>query len=277
MPELPEVETIKNQLSAGITGDTFAEVHILDPRLIASGSVDEICLGLVGKEIKRLQRRGKYLIFHLSNSKCLVIHLRMTGVLLLNPQDVDRYTRAIFRLSSGRRLVFSDRRRLGVIWLGDDAEAITGRLGPEPLDDGFTPELLRQRLGRHHAPIKAALTNQTVIAGIGNMYADEILFAARIHPQREADTLTAQEVETLFRCIQAVLREAIENGGASVDSYIAPDGKQGTAHFHFKVAHRRDQLCPGCRQAIIKRIEVVRRRGTYFCPNCQPRYPECLI
>lgn len=276
MPELPEVETIKNELSRWVVGHSFTEATILDAKLVPDGAIEEIRLGLIGQMIERLERRGKYLIFRLSNGKSLIIHLRMTGVLLLDPQTTDRYARAIFRLSNNRRLVFSDRRRLGVMRLAENADAITGKLGPEPLEDDFTPDVLKQRLRKHHVPIKAALINQAVVAGIGNMYADEALFAARIHPLREADTLSSQEVETLFHCIQTVLREAIENQGASVDAYLRPDGKQGTAHFYFKVAHRKGEPCPACGTSI-ERIEVVGKRGTYFCPSCQPRYPRRLI
>ena len=276
MPELPEVETIKNELSPWVTGQCFTEVTILDAKLISQGSIEQIRLGLIGQKIERLERRGKYLMFHLSNSKSLVMHLRMTGVLLLDPPVTDRYTRALFRLSNDRRLVFSDRRRLGVMWLAENTDALKSKLGPEPLDDSFTPHILKQKLSKHHIPVKLALINQGIIAGIGNMYADEALFDARIHPQRQANSLSAQEIETLFHCIRKVLREAIENQGASVDSYIRPDGKPGTAHFHFKVAHRKDAPCPVCGLPI-ERIELVRNRGTYFCPNCQPRYPRYLI
>jgi formamidopyrimidine-DNA glycosylase len=267
MPELPEVETIKNELSPWVVGQSFTQVDIVDARLVSGGSAQKVRRGLVGQRVENLERRGKYLIFHLSNGRSLIVHLRMTGSLLLNPKEVNRYARAVFGLSNGQRFVFSDRRRLGVIWLVDDAGTVIGKLGPEPLNRRFTAEVLRQRLGRHHIPIKAALLDQSVIAGVGNMYGDEALFAARIHPLRKANSLSPEEVRTLHNSIHKVLKAAIGNKGASVDSYVRPDGELGTAHFDFKVAHKGGERCPVCGGAI-ERI-AVQGRGTYFCPRCQ--------
>jgi len=152
MPELPEVETIKNELSPWVVGRSFTEINILDARLVCGGSVEEVRRGLIGQKVERLERRGKYLIFHLSSGRSLIMHLRMTGSLLLNPKDVD---------------VFSDRRRLGKMWLVDDAGVVVCKLGPEPLDESFTPDILEQRLSRHRIPVKAALLDQCIVAGIG--------------------------------------------------------------------------------------------------------------
>jgi formamidopyrimidine-DNA glycosylase len=267
MPELPEVETIRKELSPWVVGQSFAQVTIFDAKLARDGSVEEVCFGLIGQKIESLGRRGKYLIFHLSNSRSLIIHLRMTGVLLLNPKGVNRYARAVFRFSDGHRLVFSDLRRLGVMWLVDDANTVIGKLGPEPLSESFTPGILGQRLSRRHIPVKAALLDQGIVAGIGNMYADEALFAARIHPLRKADALSAEETQTLYHCIREVLWAAIGSKGASVDTYVRPEGQLGTAHFDFKVAHRGGEPCPVCGTAI-ERV-LVQNRGTYFCPRCQ--------
>ena len=268
MPELPEVETIKNELAPWVVGQSFTRVTILDARLVASGSAMRVRRGLVGQKVDNLERRGKYLIFRLSDSESLVVHLRMTGSLLLNPKGTDRYARAVFHLSNGHRFVFSDRRRLGRMWLVDDADAVVCKLGPEPLDKRFTAEVLRQRLSRHHIPIKAALLDQHIVAGIGNMYADEALFAARIHPLRKADDLSPKEVRTLHNNIRRTLRTAIGSKGASVDTYVRPEGELGTAHFDFKVAHKGGEPCPVC-GCTIERIPV-QNRGTYFCPKCQP-------
>ena len=268
MPELPEVETIKNELAPWVMGQSFTQAAILDTELVCGGSAEEVRRGLIGQKVESLERRGKYLIFHLSNGRSLVIHLRMTGVLLLNPRGVDHYARAIFHLSNGHRLVFSDRRRLGLIWLVDDAHTVVGKLGPEPLDESFTPGILGQRLSRHHIPVKAALLDQCIVAGIGNMYADEALFAARIHPLRKADALSPAEVQTLHHCVRRVLQAAISSKGASVDTYVRPEGELGTAHSDFKVAHRGGEPCPIC-GSTIERV-LVQNRGTYFCPRCQP-------
>ena len=275
MPELPEVETIKNELSPWVVGQSFTEITILDAKLVCGGSVEEVRRGLIKKKIESLERRGKYLVFHLSSGKSLIMHLRMTGSLLLNPKDVDCYARAVFHLSNGHRLVFSDRRRLGLIWLVDDTKAVVGKLGPEPLDESFTPDILGQRLSRHHLPVKAALLDQCIVAGIGNMYADEALFAARINPLRKADDLSPEEVQTLHNSIRRILGAAIGNKGASVDTYIRPEGKLGTAHFDFKVAHKGGESCPIC-GSTIERV-LVRNRGTCFCPRCQPSCSGPLI
>ncbi len=268
MPELPEVETIKNELSPWVVGQSFTQVTIFDAELVCGGSAEEVRRGLIGQKVESLGRRGKYLIFHLSNGKSLIMHLRMTGVLLLNPRGVDHYARAGFHFSNGNRLVFSDQRRLGLIWLVDDANTVVGKLGPEPLDESFTPGILGQRLSRHHIPVKAALLDQGIVAGIGNMYADEALFAARIHPLGKADALSPEEVRTLHNCIRRVLGAAIGSKGASVDTYVRPEGELGTAHFDFKVAHKGGESCPIC-GSTIERV-LVQNRGTCFCPRCQP-------
>jgi formamidopyrimidine-DNA glycosylase len=268
MPELPEVETIKNELAPWVVGQSFTKVTVSDAKLVCGCSAKEVRRGLIGQKVESLERRGKYLIFHLSNGKALISHLRMTGSLLLNPREDGRYVRAAFYLSSGHRFVFSDRRRLGKIWLAEDADVVVCKLGPEPLDKRFTPNVLRQRLNRHHIPIKAALLDQCIVAGIGNMYADEALFAARIHPLRKTDELSARDVRTLHNSISRILQAAIGSKGASVDTYVRPEGELGTAHFDFKVAHRGGQPCAVC-GGTIERV-VVQNRGTYFCARCQP-------
>jgi len=268
MPELPEVETIKNELAPWVVGQSFTKVAIPDAKLVCGCSAREVRRGLVGQKVESLERRGKYLIFHLSNGRSLIIHLRMTGVLLLDSEGAGRYARAVFHLSNGHRLVFRDRRRLGVMWLVDDAGTVVCKLGPEPLDRSFTAEVLRQKLSRHHIPTKAALLDQCIVAGIGNMYADEALFAARIHPLRKTDDLSPEEVRTLHNSIRRILRAAIGSKGASVDTYVRPEGELGTAHSDFKVAHKGGEPCPVC-GCPIERI-VVQNRGTYFCPRCQP-------
>jgi formamidopyrimidine-DNA glycosylase len=268
MPELPEVETIRNELSPWVVGQSFTDVDIVDAKLVSGMSPKVIRSGLVGQKIESLERRGKYLVFHLSNGRSLIMHLRMTGSLLLSRKATERYARAIFRLSNGQRLVFTDRRRLGVMWLAEDVSTVLGKLGPEPLGKGFTADILQQRLSRHHVPIKAALLDQRIVAGVGNMYADEALFAGRIHPQRKADELSPREVKTLHNNVRKVLRAAIGSKGASVDTYVRPEGEPGTAHFNFKVAHKGGEPCPVCGCAI-ERV-VVQSRGSYFCPKCQP-------
>jgi formamidopyrimidine-DNA glycosylase len=192
----------------------------------------------------------------------------MTGSLLLDPEVMDRYARAIFHLSNGHRFVFNDRRRLGKMWLAEDADDVVCKLGPEPLDESFTADILGQRLKRHHIPVKAALLDQGIVAGIGNMYADEALFAARINPLRKANNLSPAEVLTLHNCIRRILETAIGSKGASVDTYVRPEGELGTAHFDFQVAHRGGEPCALCSNTIERC--VIQNRGSYFCPSCQP-------
>ncbi len=270
MPELPEVETIKNELLPHIVGHRVNGVTLFWEGIVRQPSVEEFCSRLIGQRLTGLARRGKYLIFSLTSTEVLIIHLRMTGSLLVgqDSSEAPKYTRAIIHLDKDINIFFRDPRKFGVMRLVEDADSIVGKLGPEPLETGFTPQLLAQSLANRTAPIKALLSDQTFIAGIGNMYADEALFAAGIHPLKSGGSLSLEEVEHLHRAIQQVLWPAIGNKGASTDTYFRPDGTLGTAHFQFQVAHRLGgKLCPICGTSI-ERI-VVRNRGSYFCPKCQ--------
>ena len=272
MPELPEVETIKSELLPHIIGCCVSGVTLLWEGIVHQPSVKEFYSCLIGQRLTGLVRRGKYLIFSLSSGEVLIIHLKMTGSLLLGKDSSEppKHTRAIIHLDRGINIFFRDPRKFGAMWLVKDADSIVGKLGPEPLEAGFTPQVLVQRLANRTAPIKALLSDQTFIAGIGNMYADEALFAAGIHPLRAGGSLSAEEIEGLHRAIQQVLWSAIGNKGASVENYFRPDGTLGTAHFQFQVAHcLGGKLCPVCGTPI-ERIPI-RHRGTYFCPRCQPQ------
>lgn len=271
MPELPEVETIKNDLLSQIVGRCFTRVVLLWEGIVRGVSAEEFCRKLIGQRVEGVERRGKYLLFLLSGGETLILHLKMSGSLLLKPAaaEPDDYARAIFYLDDGRRLCFCDRRKLGVMWLVRDRDAVVGKLGPEPLEPGFTAEVLGKLLSQRRAPIKALLCDQGFLAGIGNMYADEALFRARIHPLREAGNLSREEIKRLHQAILQVLRQAIGKGGASVDTYLRPDGELGEAHFDFQVAHRRGEPCAIC-GIPIERIPL-RGRSTYFCPRCQKR------
>ncbi len=267
MPELPEVETIKNELMPRIIGLRFTDVTVCDNKAIKQPLVREFHRKLIGQTIRNLERRGKYLIFRLSDNLTLVIHLKMTGALLLNPEQTDRYARVIFHFDDGSQLVFTDRRRLGALWLLGNNLTITSKLGPEPLAADFAVDTLAARLHKRQAPIKAVLLDQGFIAGIGNMYADEALFEAGIHPFRTASSLSSEEIRHLHRAIIDVLQSAIGSKGASINTYIRPDGQLGTAHDNFRVAHRGGKSCPVCGTPI-ERL-AIRNRGSYFCPRCQ--------
>ncbi len=270
MPELPEVETTINELLPYIVGRRITDVTLCWEGIVRQSSAEEFRSHLIGQKITGVTRRGKYLIHNLTSNKKLIIHLKMSGALLVSQSSSEppKYTRAIICLDNDSNIFFRDPRKFGVMWLVEDANSIIGKLGPEPLTASFTPRLLAQLLDNRKAPIKALLCDQHLIAGIGNMYADETLFAARIHPLRLGGSLSPDEVERLHNTIQHVLRAAIGNKGASIENYMRPSGTLGTAHFKFNVAHRRGQHCPVCGTPL-KRI-TVRNRGTYFCPKCQP-------
>ena len=266
MPELPEVETIKNELIPYVIGRKITGVKLFWERIIRTPSASEFTKEITGQEITGLTRRGKYLFFHLSGGKLLVMHMKMTGSLIIDPVS-DRFSRAIIYLDNGTAMHFWDPRKFGVMWLADDDSAVTARLGPEPLDNDFTPGALAEILKKHAAPVKPVLLDQAIIAGIGNMYADEALFDAKIHPLRPANSLSREEIKRLHASIIHVLNKALKSKGASVRNYIRPDGNPGTAHDEFNVAHGTGKDCPRCGTAI-QRI-VVRGRGTYLCPHCQ--------
>ena len=269
MPELPEVETVKNELLPHVIGHSIASVDLLWDRIVHHPSAEEFRHRLPGQTITGGARRGKYLILHLSSGESLIIHLKMSGSLLIDPPEAERYIRAVIHLDNGSGIFFRDPRKFGVMWLTKDAGSVVGKLGPEPLEDDFAAEALANRLAHRTAPIKALLCDQSFIAGIGNMYADEVLFAAGIHPLRPGGSLSPDEVDRLYQTIWRVLTSAIGSKGASVSTYRRPGGELGTAHHAFRVAHRRGLPCPTCGTPI-QRLPI-RNRGSYYCPICQPR------
>ena len=266
MPELPEVETIKTELMPHVLGREITGVELFWERIVRQPSVEEFRSRVIGQRITGLSRRGKYLFFHLSGGEMLVMHMKMTGSLLIDPSD-GRFTRAILRLDNGTALHFWDPRKFGVMWLDKDDSTVAAKLGPEPLEDDFTSEVLAELLRNRTAPIKPIILDQSIIAGIGNMYADEALFDAKIHPLRPAGSLSGDEIKRLHGSIRRVLLKGLNEKGASIRNYIRPDGSPGTAHDEFNVAHGVGKNCPNCGTPI-QRI-VVRGRGTYFCPVCQ--------
>ncbi len=271
MPELPEVETIKNELMPHVIGRRVAGVTLGWEGIVKQSSSEDFCARLVGQGVTWISRRGKYLIFSLSSGEALIIHLKMTGSLLLNhaSDKPDKFIRAVLYLDNNYQLRFRDPRKFGAMWLVADVSSVVGKLGPEPLEADFTAKVLAERLGSRKAPIKPLLLDQNFVAGIGNMYADEALYDAKIHPLRPASSLSQEEITRLHKAICEVLRAAIGNKGASVENYFRPGGELGTAHFEFRVAHGLGgKLCRRCGTPI-ERI-TVRNRGTYFCPKCQP-------
>jgi formamidopyrimidine-DNA glycosylase len=269
MPELPEVETTVNELKPQVTGQRISSVEVPAPKTIETPAAEEFIKGLTGRRIEKLSRRGKHLIFTLDNHQVLIVHLRMTGSLLIkNASDPpEKFVRVILKFENGSALHFRDVRRFGRMWLVNAEDEVVGELGPEPLSDEFTPAILASILKGRQTPVKGLLLDQTLIAGIGNMYADEALHHARLHPLRPAGSLTRKEIGALHEAIQHVLRQGIRNHGASTDTYFRPSGSKGAAHLEFQVAHRKGQECPACK-GTIERI-TVQQRGTFYCPRCQ--------
>ena len=265
MPELPEVETIRNELSPHVIGRTIKGLSLPWEGIVRQPSLEEFCARLIGQRITGLGRRGKYLIFRLSSGQALIIHLKMTGSLWL--KEPEKFVRAIIHLDDGTNIYFRDPRKFGIMWLTDDEESVGVKLGPEALREGFTAKVLAEKLKKRTAPIKALLCDQGLVAGIGNMYADEALFTAKIHPMRAGGSLSQAEIKRLYNSIRKVLRAGITEKGASTDTYFRPSGEKGSAHSQFRVAHRRGESCPIC-STPLERIPV-RNRGSYFCPKCQ--------
>jgi formamidopyrimidine-DNA glycosylase len=265
MPELPEVETIRRELEPHVIGRIISGLSFFWEGIVRQPSLEEFRNCLIGQRITGLGRRGKYLIFSLSSGQALVIHLKMTGSLWL--KDPEKFVRAVIHLDDGSNIYFRDPRKFGIMWLTDDVGSVGGKLGPEALGEDFTAKVLAEKLNKRTAPIKALLCDQGLVAGIGNMYADEALFMAKIHPLKAGGSLTEEEVKRLHKSIQKVLAAGIQEKGASTDTYFRPSGEKGSAHWQFRVAHRRGETCPLCGTPL-ERI-VVRNRGSYFCPKCQ--------
>lgn len=269
MPELPEVETIKNEIEEKLIGRHIKEVVLLWDGVVKTPEAAKFTASLTGRKIRDLKRRGKYLLIGLDHADTLVIHMKMSGSLLLSTDNtIPQYTRAILKLDGGTNIYFRDPRKFGRMWLVEDIDKVTGKLGPEALSVELTAKRFAALLAKRKAPIKALLCDQTLLAGIGNLYADEALFEAKIHPLRTGDSLTPEESARLLKAIREVLLAGIKNKGASIVNYYRPDGTKGTAHSEFRIAHRKGQTCYACGTPV-ERI-VVRGRGTYFCPECQP-------
>jgi formamidopyrimidine-DNA glycosylase len=273
MPELPEVETIRRQLAPHLEGRALARVEIRDPRWTMPQRADDVAAGLQGQTVVQLDRAGKYLVWNLDGGESLLMHLRMTGTLLLDPAPAPAHTRVRIDLSDGHELVYVDPRRFGTGHLLAGAAArdvyLGARLGPEPLTAAFTTAYLRGRAAGRRAPVKAFVLDQRNIAGVGNIYADEALFRASIHPLRAAGMLRSAQLDALRVGIEQALAAGIESKGATIDDFRHVDGAHGSFQDQFLV-HRREGLpCPRCGTAVRKL--VVGGRGTYVCERCQPR------
>src|SRR2546423_5872737 len=267
MPELPEVETTRRQLASRVEGRVLSALRVADGRWCLPLPAAEIEGAVSGRRVERLARRGKYLVWDLAGDVHLVMHLRMTGTLLLDPPADAPYARVTFELDDGGRLLFCDPRRFGTGELARSGAELSAffaaRLGVEPLSDDFTAERLRALARGRRAPVKAFLLDQASVAGVGNIYADEALFRARIHPLRPAGSLRAPQVAALRDAVVATLNAGIDAGGATIDDFRHADGVMGAFQHEFLVHRRAGEPCPRCGRPVRKMVAA--RRRPYAC------------
>jgi formamidopyrimidine-DNA glycosylase len=278
VPELPEVETVRRRLAPALEGRRFEHVEITDPRLTRPNDPFEVARELEGERVTKVDRRGKYLIVRFESGRALLIHLRMTGSLRhanggeLRTGELrdDPHRRAVVNLDDGSDVAYRDVRRFGT-WLllepSDVDTYIDARVGREPLDDAYKAQHLAIKLEKRRAPIKAAILDQRTVAGVGNIYADEALWRAQVHPLRPANELTPEEVKAVHKGIRASLQAGVRRQGSTLRDYQLPDGSSGTAQETFKVYGRAGLPCERCGTPIDK-IRVA-GRGTWYCPTCQ--------
>ncbi len=272
MPELPEVETIVRGLREKMTGWEFSRSEIRTAKCLR-GSRRAFCESLPGRTIQSFSRRGKNIVFHLSGGAVLVVHLRMTGQLRLVPPPIlpGKHTHAVFSFRDHPdRLCFNDTRKFGRIHLekmgtGGEVPSL-GRLGPEPLEISAAEFVRRVRAKRRQ--IKPLLLDQNFLAGVGNIYADESLHRARIHPRSISAELSEEEAGRLYRALKRILETAIRAGGTSVRSYVDSDGVRGRYQNLLRVYQREGKACRNCGGILVR--ETVGGRSTFFCPRCQP-------
>jgi len=274
VPELPEVETIRRRLEPLLLGRKIVRAEIADARLTRPFAPEEVAGGLDGERISALGRRGKYLLVSFESGRTLVVHLRMTGSLRhrQSGSDLLPHERARLALDDGTELAYRDVRRFGTWHLLEQGELdayLDARVGPEPLGPEFTPELLRGRLAGRRTALKAALLDQRTLAGLGNIYVDEALWAARLHPATVAGSLSRQAIVRLHGAIREVLSLGIARRGSTLRDYALPDGETGSMQNEFRVYGRESKPCDRCGAAISK--TRIAGRGTWFCSHCQRR------
>ncbi|MBX9687641.1 MAG: bifunctional DNA-formamidopyrimidine glycosylase/DNA-(apurinic or apyrimidinic site) lyase [Candidatus Obscuribacterales bacterium] len=274
MPELPEVETVRRGLEKQLSGAKIKSVKVLRKDSVGYPSVEEFTSMLKGREFHSVGRRGKYLLLKLSDNTGMVAHLRMSGrLLVMQGNDVEPgHVRIRIGLTDGRKLIFDDTRVFGRLWCvpeGESFESVVetlNSLGPEPLD-GINPKYLQTAFQRKTQSIKIALLDQSIIAGVGNIYADESLHRAGIHPNRQACSLTLAELKRLSKELQIVLNNAIEAGGSTLRDYTDSSGVNGNYQHEALVYGRKDEPCRKCKSKI-ERIKLA-GRSSHFCPRCQ--------
>jgi len=274
MPELPEIETFRRiflygrahqqDASPPLLGKRIVSAHLLWERTLAAPGPEEFKTRIAGQTIQDIDRRGKYLLLRLSEG-VLVIHLRMSGDLIIEPgtEPIAKHHRLLLNFEDGSRLAFNDTRKFGRVWLTGDSEVLLSHLGPEPLDESFTPEILYEKLQNRKRQIKPLLLDQSFMAGMGNIYTDEALFYAGIHPQTTPNTIPREKVTQLWEGIRRVLEEGIRHNGSSIDWVY----RGGNFQNYFQVYQRAGDPCYRCGTPV-ERI-IVGQRGTHICPTCQ--------
>ena len=278
MPELPEVETVRARLEPVLVGRRFDRVEIFDPRVTRPVEPREVAAELEGEVVAAVERRGKYLIVRFETGRVLLIHLRMTGTMRHESNGApehDPHLRVVVTLDDGSDVSYRDVRRFGT-WLllepGEETEYLAERLGEEPLTRAFTPASLAARFDRRRAPVKAALLDQRAAAGMGNIYADEALWRAQIHPLRPAGDLDEHELKRLHKAVRDALKAGIARQGTTLRDYRTPDGAEGRMQTALRVYGRDGEPCYRCGDQIGKTRAA--GRGTWYCPSCQPLVPN---
>jgi formamidopyrimidine-DNA glycosylase len=270
MPELPEVETIRGQLEKHLIGHKILGVDVRVPKIFPQGQEK-----LVGGKVKSARRLGKVLIIDLDNGFSFLVHLKLTGQIIYSspkfPNQANKFTHVVFKLDKNAKLFFNDSRKFGWIKVEKTVdvakESFVKKLGPEPLRD-LTAKAFSQILATSRRPIKIFLLDQTRLSGVGNIYANDALWQAKINPRRAANSLNPQETKVLYRAILKVLKDGIKYQGASDQWYVTAEGKKGKYQEHFLVYGREKEACRRCHQAKINKF-FLGGRGTYFCPFCQ--------
>lgn len=273
MPELPEVESIRRVLEPQISGLKIVHIIARRPEIIAHPGAEEFCCCLAGQSVARMDRRGKFLILCLESGDRVVLHLRMTGCLLLTPagHPEEKHTHLIFQMDDGRELRFSDTRRFGRFWLlrAGETDTYSGmqKLGPEPTDPGISAEYLQRKFGNRKKAIKECLLDQAMIAGIGNIYSDEILFVAHIRPSRSAGNLTEEEWERLAAVIPERIRFFTEKNVTTPEEYLKTRGEDYKNTPFLRVYGHSGEPCPYCGETLCR--TVIGGRSSVYCPACQ--------
>lgn len=271
MPELPEVETIRKDLEGKVKGRKIRALDINTPTYLSNIGANELILRIKGRTLTGFSRRGKFLIFHLDSGDRMVLHLGMTGLLKFHSRQVppEKHTHLIFHFEDSSELHYQDARKLGNFfwWEKGKSLSVIEGLGIEPLSEEFTPQRFLGLLRKKKAKIKPLLMDQSFLAGVGNIYANESLFRSRIHPERKASSLSEEEVKRLWKEIREVLQEAIEYRGSSVDAYRDLEGKKGGFELRLQVYGREGEICLQCGNPI--KVMRLGGRGTFFCPHCQ--------